>query len=106
MTDAPDSETFHLPLPAPPPGHPAHDVLFVRADLPREDREDEDILLRRVPRETAGRFRAGAGGRGLTHAQYLVALVALHARIRELADSGDAALADDLEQLGLSTVSI
>jgi hypothetical protein len=101
-----DPETFELPLPPPSPGHPPHDVLFVRADLPREDREDEDILLRRVPRETAGRFRAGAGGRGLTHAQYLVALVALHARIRELADGGDPALAQELEQLGLSTVSI
>ena len=35
-------------------------------------------MLRRVPRETAMQFRAGAGGRGLTHAQYLKALVELH----------------------------
>jgi hypothetical protein len=100
-------ETFTVPLPPPPPGAHATDVLFLRAEAAgRVDREHEDILLRRVPRETAGRFRAGAGARGLTHAQYLVALVALHARVRELADAGDGALAQELEQLGLSTVSI
>ena len=45
-------------------------------------KEHEDIMFRRVPREVAMRYRAAAGGRGMTHAQYLTALVELHARIR------------------------
>jgi hypothetical protein len=70
------------------------------------DREYEDILLRRVPSETAARFRAGAGGRSLTHAQYLAALVELHRRLREAADAGDERIAKELEALGLSSVSV
>jgi hypothetical protein len=99
-------ETFHVPLPPPPPHLPQHDVLFFRsADAPG-DREHEDIMLRRVPRETAARFRAGAGGRSLTHAQYLTALVELHRRLRESADNGDERIAKELEALGLSSVSV
>ena len=107
MTDEP--ETFTLPLP-PPPGAPAADVLYVRAPRPGApdvpEREDEDIMLRRVPRPVAQRFRAAAGGRGLTHAQYLSALVALHEAIRARADGGDHALREELERLGLQTVRI
>jgi hypothetical protein len=54
----------------------------------------------------SARYRAGAGGRGLTHAQYLTALVALHARLRELADAGDERLQAELETLGLGTVRV
>lgn len=52
------------------------------------------------------RFRAAAGGRGMTHARYLAALVALHEAMRAAADGGDEAVAAELEKLGLSTVSI
>ncbi len=71
-----------------------------------EQRDHEDIMLRRVPRETAMRFRAAAGGRGLTHAQYLAALAALHERMRQLADAGDERIAAELEQLGLTSVTV
>ena len=73
---------------------------------PEGVREHEDIMLRRVPRETAMRFRAGAGGRSLTHAQYLAGLVSLHARIREQADGGDVRAAALLTELGLQTVAV
>jgi hypothetical protein len=102
-----DDQTFHLPVPPPGP-FPRHDVVFFRgpgSDAPG-DREHEDIMLRRVPRETAARFRAGAGGRSLTHAQYLAALVELHRRLREAADGGDERVAKELEALGLSSVSV
>jgi hypothetical protein len=69
-------------------------------------REHEDIMLRRVPAVVAHRFRGAAGARGFTHAQYLAALVALHEAMRRRADSGDADVAAELDQLGLGTVSI
>ena len=106
-----EPEEFTMPLPPPfqpPHGLGLHDrVLFLRSDADETGvREHEDIMLRRVPRETAMRFRAGAGGRALTHAQYLAGLVALHTRVRELADEGDAKLAAELEGLGLQTVLV
>lgn len=101
-----DDETFDIPVP--PPLLPHHDVVFFRGPGPEGpgDREHEDILLRRVPRDTAARFRAGAGGRSFTHAQYLAALVELHRRLREAADGGDERIANELEALGLSSVSV
>jgi hypothetical protein len=102
-----DDETGPFTLPLPPPG----DVLFFRHQVKElhgaeEGKESEDIMLRSVPRATAQRFRAAAGGRGLTHAQYLAALVQLHEAMRLRADGGDGDLAAELERLGLSTVSI
>jgi hypothetical protein len=106
----PEEFTVPLPPPFPPPfprPHAPHDhVLYIRTEDEAGVREHEDIMLRRVPRDTAMRFRAGAGGRALTHAQYLAGLVSLHARIRELADEGDAQLAKELDGLGLQTVEI
>ena len=108
-------DTFHLPVPPPfppfPPPHGDRDVVFyargvAASEGEREQREDEDIMFRRVPRETAQRFRAAAGARGLTHAQYLAALVSLHESMRARADAGDADVAAELERLALSTVSI
>ena len=107
-----EHETFTMPLPPPFPPGPGmqRDVLFIRRDAEPEGeggvREHEDIMLRRVPRETAMRYRAAAGGRSLTHAQYLTALVSLHGRIRELADAGDERLAGELAALGLQTVAV
>jgi hypothetical protein len=46
-----------------------------------------------------------AGGRGLTHAQYLAALVDLHRRVRELADD-DERLRQELDALGLASVTV
>ena len=43
---------------------------------------------------------------GLTHAQYLAALVQLHEAMRGRADGGDAEIAAELERLGLTTISI
>jgi hypothetical protein len=99
-----DDETFHVPVP--PPHLPHHDVMFFRSADPGGDREHEDIMLRRVPRETAARFRAAAGGRSLTHAQYLAALVELHRRLRDAADAGDERVAKELDALGLASVSV
>ena len=57
-----------------------------------------------------GLFEEGTGikgrGRGLTHAQYLTALVDLHARIRGAADGGDEAARAALDELGLQTVAV
>jgi hypothetical protein len=97
-------ELFTLPLPPRPPGRVERDVVFIRSGP--EERDDEDIMLRRVPRPVAQRFRASAGGRGMTHAQYLAALVELHETMRTRADGGDAELAAELERLGLSTVTV
>ena len=100
-------ETFHLPLP-PLPGHGERDVVFFRRqeEHVREERDSEDIMLRSVPKLVAQHFRGAAGGRGMTHAQYLAALVELHQAMRERADGGDAELAAALDELGLSTISI
>ena len=100
---AEDEERFTLPLPP-----PDQDVVFFRRGGPpaREDREHEDIMLRRVPRDAARRFRGAAGARGMTHAQYLAALVDLHVAMRGRADGGDAQLAAELERLGLASVTV
>jgi hypothetical protein len=99
----PETKPFRLPVPGP------HDrVMFIRGEPEHEGvtKEHEDIMLRRVPRETAMHFRAAAGGRALTHAQYLAALVELHRRARERADGGDAELRRTLEELGLGSVTV
>jgi len=69
-------------------------------------REYEDIMLRRVPSAVAHHFRGAAGARGLTHAQYLTALVTLHETARRRADAGDTDVAAMIAELGLQTVSI
>jgi len=102
-------EPFTLPLPPPMSGGPHDQVFFLRTGGPPEgegERGTEDILMRRVPAETAQRFRAAAGGRAMTHAQFLVALVALHQRLRELADAGNEDAKRELEALGLTTVTV
>lgn len=107
-----DDEEFTIPLPPPgfgtpyPPGA-AGDVLFLRHETGEPGgKEHEDIMLRRVPREIAMRFRGSAGGRGITHAQYLAALVDLHRRARELADGGDEEIRKALDDLGLASVTV
>jgi hypothetical protein len=98
-----EDELFTLPVP--PPLGPDRDVVFF-AQRPGPGRDHEDIMLRRVPRAVAHHFRGAAGARGLTHAQYLAALVGLHEAMRKRADAGDAELEAELERLGLNTVSI
>src|SRR5262245_45468744 len=110
MTDD-EREPFTVPLPPGFPPHPPHAgdrVLFFRSADGDEPggKEHEDIMLRRVPREVAMRYRAAAGGRGMTHAQYLTALVELHAKLRERADAGDEAARATLDALGLQTVTV
>ena len=98
---------FHVPVPGQPFPPPAgRTLVFWTETDSAAGREHEDIMLRRVPSAVAHRFRGAAGARGLTHAQYLSALVALHETTRQLADGGDEELAAVLEQLGLRTVSI
>ena len=107
-----DPQPFTIPLPPgfPPPfphaGMRADHVYIVGDGGADEAKEHEDIMLRRVPREIAMRYRAAAGGRGLTHAGYLTALVELHARIRAAADAGDEAAKAVLEELALQTVAV
>jgi hypothetical protein len=98
---------FHPPFP-PPHGFRGDRVLYFRSEESETPggKEHEDIMLRRVPREVAMRFRAGAGGRALTHAQYLTALVELHSRVRAAADGGDEAARTALDELGLQTVAV
>jgi hypothetical protein len=99
--------TFHVSFPPGPPFQPGKNVAFFAAEGDSAGgREYEDIMLRRVPAAVAHQFRGAAGARGFTHAQYLTALVALHAAMRKRADEGDAEVAAALEQLGLGTVSI
>ena len=101
---------FHVPAPPPPfppiPPHAPHMVYVRHREEDGEGRESEDLMLRKVPRETAMRFRAAAGGRSLTHAQYLASLVALHEAARTLAEGGDEGLRAELERLGLTTVTV
>jgi hypothetical protein len=106
-------ETFELPGPPPLPHGfeppPDADVVFVRrvAGPPRgEGRDGEDIMLRRVRPDVATRFRAAAGGRGLTHAQYLAALVELHETLRRRADAGDESVQAELARFGLTSVTV
>lgn len=104
-------EPFAIPLPPGFPPHPPHGadrVLYFRTDeaVAGSGKEHEDIMLRRVPRDVAMRYRAAAGARGMTHAQYLTALVELHAKIRELADGGEASARTALDELGLQTVAV
>jgi hypothetical protein len=104
-------EPFTMPVPPgfPHPPHVGDRVLFYRTHEGEGGpgaKEHEDIMLRRVPREVAMRYRAAAGGRAMTHAQYLTALVELHARIRERADGGDETARAVLEELGLQTVAV
>ena len=89
------------------PPHGGDRVLFFRTHeteaIPAAGHED--IMLRRVPREVAMRYRAAAGGRAMTHAQYLTALVELHADPR----AGGRRRRDRravLEELGLQTVAV
>jgi hypothetical protein len=105
----PDDEPFQVPLPPHFPPGPGNRFFWIRHEEDEEGggpREHEDLMLRRVPREIAMRFRAGAGGRGLTHAQYLVALVELHARVRSLAEAGDEKAAATLDELSLHSVTV
>lgn len=97
-----------FPPPTPPfPPPPGKDLIFWRTESAEgEEREFEDILLRRVPSPVAHRFRGAAGARALTHAQYLTALVGLHEAMRRRVDQGDDELGAVLDQLGLRTVSI
>ena len=85
---------------------PGKRVMVWLQDEETPTREFEDMMLRRVPSGVAHHFRGAAGARGLTHAQYLCALVALHEALRQRADAGDAAASSALDQLGLQTVSI
>lgn len=63
-------------------------------------------MIRRLPATTGQHFRVAAGGRNLTHAGYLAALVELHRRAREEADQGSDEVARLLEALGLGTVAV
>ena len=109
MTGHDDDEDvlFTVPVPPPfPPGGPGARMMYFRERVEDEGRKSEDLLLRKVPRATAMRFRAAAGGRSLTHAQYLVALVELHETARGLAEGGNEAVRAELERLGLTTVTV
>jgi hypothetical protein len=89
-----------------PPGRPAGKVLIWRRDTNSTADDYEDLMVWRMPSSLAHRFRGAAGARGLTLAQHLSALIALHEMMRQRAESGDGQAATLLEQLSLSTVSI
>ena len=67
------------------------------------------IAIRGVSADTLAQFRRGAAMRGTSQAQYLAALLELHARMRALADIPTPAgrweqVATELEALGLQTM--
>ena len=100
---------FHVPAPPPPfppVPPPGPGMLYFQRRIEDDGREHEDLMLRKVPRETAMRFRAAAGGRSMTYAQYLSALTALHEVARSLADGGHEDVKAELERLGLGTVTV
>jgi hypothetical protein len=101
-------ETFiHAPVPGPRVPVPGKNLVFWSVETDESaGREFEDIMLRRVPGAVANHFRGAAGARGLTHAQYLTTLLALHEAARRHADTGDEQMAGMLSELGLQTVSI
>jgi hypothetical protein len=102
-----DEGFFHAQVPGPRlPGRGKNLVFWSIESDEGSGREYEDIMLRRVPSAVAHHFRGGAGARGLTHAQYLTVLVALHEAARQRADAGDTQMAAMLTDLGLQTVSI
>jgi hypothetical protein len=93
----------------PPPGPHVGRVVYFKHELDEAgdgERTHEDLMLRKVPATVARRFRAAAGGRAMTHAQYLTALVELHELLRSRADGGDAAAAGDLASLSLQSVTV
>jgi hypothetical protein len=93
----------------PPPGPHVGRVVYFKHELDDAadgERTHEDLMLRKVPAPVARRFRAAAGGRALTHAQYLSALVELHERLRARADAGDEAATADLAALALESVTV
>jgi hypothetical protein len=101
-------DTFvHAPVPGLRVPAPGKNLVFWSVETDEgAGREFEDIMLRRVPSAVAHHFRGAAGARGLTHAQYLTALVTLHEAARRRADAGDEQMAGMLSELGLQTVSI
>jgi hypothetical protein len=105
---APVPPGFPPPGFAPPGPHVGRVVYFKHEldDAGDGERTHEDLMLRKVPAPVARRFRAAAGGRALTHAQYLTALVELHELLRARADGGDAAAAADLQALALQSVTV
>jgi hypothetical protein len=105
--DEGDATFFHAPVPGPRIPAPGKNLVFWSVETDEgAGREFEDIMLRRVPSVIAHHFRGAAGARGLTHAQYLTALVTLHEAARRRADAGDGTMAEILSELGLQTVSI
>lgn len=66
------------------------------------------LNIRNVPIDTRDRMNRAAASRGMNQAEYLVALVNLHAAIRSLADDATinplANLRDVLDLLRLNTV--
>jgi hypothetical protein len=105
--DEKDEGFFHNRVPGPRLPAQGKNVVFWSVESDEgSGREHEDLMLRRVPSAVAHHFRGGAGARGLTHAQYLTALVTLHESARQRADAGDTQTAAMLTELGLQTVSI
>ena len=114
--DVQEDVMFHMPLPPPgfphhpgamplPPGGP-HRMLFMRGEAPAPgERTHDDLMLRKVPRDAGRRFRAAAGARSMTHAEYLTALVELHEAMRALAPD-DERVAAELARLRLESVTV
>ena len=101
------SEPVRRPLPrgAKPAKVGGEDVLVYVAEGRDAEAEYEDILIRKSASDIAAQFRAAAGARQWTYGEYLGALVRLHASMRGLA-ADDKAVAQALERLGLSPVTI
>ena len=64
------------------------------------------LNIRQLPQGVGDRFRRGATARGLTQAEYLEKLLALHDAIRARADASDDGLKTELESMGLQGVSV
>lgn len=62
-----------------------------------------DMFFRNFEPETHAAIKAGARARGITIAEYIARLVALHEAVRTAADNGNATMQRGLEKLGLET---
>lgn len=64
-----------------------------------------NVFVRNLDPAVRNALIRAAGARGITLAQYITKLLALHESIRTLADAGEDGLQEELDKLGLQSVT-